>query len=499
MILLVMAASLPVMNTSVDPSSEVYNVMEAISQTLAKHFFRKFGAQQCVFQMAYGKAKPSYIKYDETIENVLKKTLESYYKMPIKDFKVDLRYVDFEIKLPKYGGPAIISGETGKVEQQPLGDISASVSIEVSVSYKVVKTTRQGPTEVFKKFIYRESFGVRTQTIEPTLIYNHVKEFVQAMPGWVQFSIGFIPVVGDVVQIENARTYYKYYWYFNAGARKEIVQYDGNGNEVARVSKEWGYMNYEIDPKFNEKLVVLFFNRPAYKVQLNKIPLTITYGLVYVELTEYYNIDWVAVVLGLLGLISVGDLAKVIRIVKSDALDDEGAEETLKFFKIPEGGFWDWKFFKKEEPPWAVKKPKETQASNMHNEGAFTFGNADRFMTLSEQEGSWEKIMRTVREYAEKKLTDQEFKAAADEINKAARDQFLQEAEDIDATDYLYSNELGQGLFQSTGSKWWKFFDPNEQDPFMYIIYPRNGGGVYHMCVWLEGFHPRIEYVEEGQ
>jgi hypothetical protein len=49
-----------------------------------------------------------------------------------------------------------------------------------------------------------------------------------------------------------------------------------------------------------------------------------------------------------------------------------------------------------------------------------------------------------------------------------------------------------QELLQNLGSRNdMKLF--SDQDPFMWVLYPRPGGGAYSACVWLENFYPIIE------
>jgi hypothetical protein len=381
-ILLTMAASLPVINTSIDPSSEAMNVMTAISETLAKRVLLEMGAAQCANEMigrytyaiitvaavAVSKARSAFV---ERLKNLYPGA------GGIKDLNIEVLESSIDISLPEFGGPAKI-GSSGEVISYPLGDISVSIRIGFRVTYYVDKGNGK---LVFKKFIYYERFFATTDFryggAELYVHTNPVKDLSSAMPVWLDTAIGFIPVIGDIYTIASAPTYFKYGMAFNVGRAIRIEQYDASGKLVGSISKGEGatprydLTSKRVDAKVNDKLIITFFNRPdkSYKVFLDKgIPLIgwlfprITQDRKIVGLTEYYNIDWVTVALGVIGIIPVGDLAKLAKPVRQDLSRGNGLDnDNILSYKIND--------YYPKKPSYKIQPIKPIGKSGMHNEG----------------------------------------------------------------------------------------------------------------------------------
>jgi hypothetical protein len=505
-----MAASLPVINTSIDPSSEAMNVMAAISETLAKRVLLEIGAAQCANEMigrytyaistvaavAVAKARSAFVER-------LKKLYPG--AGGIKDLNIEVLERFIDISLPRFEKPATI-GSRGEVKNYPLGDISVSIRIGFRVTYYVDKGKEN---LVFKKFTYYERFFATTgRSYGGAGLYidtNPVKDFSAAIPVWLDQGIGLIPIIGNLYDLAAARTYFKYKMGFTVGRAIRIDQYDASGKFVGSISKGIGATpRYDltlerVDAEVNDKLIITFFNRPkeSYKVLLDKGFLNIfptkSTNRKVVVLTEYYNIDWVTVNLALVSIIPVGKLAKVAKLARQDLSEGSGLDNEnilLSGFRITN--------VPPTKPSYGIQPINPTLKSGMGNEGRMY------------QKVDWQ-ITKEQATIGVREVSMGAAKAVAEQSAKAARAEFLKEATSLAEriVDYFTSaltSNLGkqgdegwtlnsmvqQELLQNLGSRSnIKLF--SDQDPFMWVLYPRPGGGAYSACVWLENFYPIIE------
>jgi hypothetical protein len=499
-ILLTMAASLPVINTSIDPSSEAMNVMAAISETLAKRVLLEIGAAQCANEMigryTYAISTVAAVAVAKARSAFVERLKQLYPGAGgIKDLNIEVLESSIDISLPEFGGPAKI-GSSGKVESYRLGDISVSIRIEFRVTYYVDKGKGN---LVFKKFIYYERFFATTDSRYGGALLlvdtNPVRDLSLAMPDWLDKAIGFIPVIGDIYTIASAPTYFKYRMAFNVGRAIRIEQYDASGKLVGSVSKgEGATPRYDltlnkVDAKVNGKLIITFFNRPdkSYKVFLDtRLLPTITKNRKVIELTEYYNIDWVTVALAVIGII--GDLAKLAKSVRQDLSRGNGLDnDNILSYKIND--------FYPREPYYKIQRIKPSVESGMHNQ-ARMYKNVEYNMDNLQLS------------YAAQKMLQQTKKEIKDIVpaGKSWIDELIGAIIRFIRAFFGFSSDLGrradeggilnsmvqQELLQNLGSRSdMKLF--SDQDPFMWVLYPRPGGGAYSACVWLEDFYPIIE------
>jgi hypothetical protein len=498
-ILLTMAASLPVINTSIDPSSEAMNVMTAISETLAKRVLLEMGAAQCANEMigryTYAISTVAAVAVSKARSAFVERLKQLYPGATgIKNLNIEVLDSSIHISLPEFGGPAII-GSRGEVKNHPLGDISVSIKIGFRVTYYVDKGKGN---LVFKKFIYYERFFATTDTrYGGAGLYvdtNPVKDLSSAMPVWLDTAIGFIPVIGDLYDLAGARTYFKYKMGFNVGRAIRIEQYDASGKFVGSIYKgEGATPRYDLteritNAKVNDKLKIIFFNRPdkSYKVFLDTgflgILPTITKNRKIIELTEYYNIDWVTVALAVIGILPIGDLAKIAKVrqdlSRGNGLDDEN----ILLFKINDGGKYRYR----------VPPINPISKSEMHNQGRL-YRNVDYNLQLSPAAKEW---IEQTREVVEEIVP--EGKSWIDELIGAilrfiggffgSRSDLGRQADEGGILNSMVQQELLQNLGSRSDMKLF-----SDQDPFMWILYPRPGGGAYSACVWLEDFYPILE------
>ena len=504
-ILLVMAASLPVMNTSVDPSSEAMNVMVAISETLAKRVFIEIGAAQCAQVMAFGNdrsyfaiptvAAGAVAKADESFEARLRSL---YPGAGIKNLLIEVLEADYAISLPRYGGPATIS-KSGKPTSYWLGDIDVSVAIGLRITYYVDKGNGR---VVFKKFVYTETFKATTDTRrgggDTFVLTNPVKDLVDAMPKWLDVAIGFIPVVGGLEQILTAKSYFKYQIGFNVWRVIEISQYDASGNRIGYAYKLFGAGPHKPDlynwlemRRSSDNLQIVFINRPSksYKVYTGVTGIHVGQdNRRIVELTEYYNIDWISVALGLIGLLQIGDLAKLRKLWSRDNVTDEGL---LSGFSNNINRFFPDDY---DIPPPKPINPNMKMQKEYHRQNFAQLERQNLFPSQAKKAANDLMNDAIKKEEAYKKQV-----AIYNEWLKALDASLRVLTLESPGSPSQIGADLMQGLYQSTGgSSDFKLF--SDQDPLMLLIYPRKGSGLITACLWLEDFYPRIEDEKtEGQ
>jgi hypothetical protein len=315
------------------------------------------------------------------------------------------------------------------------------------------------------------------------------------MPDWLDKAIGFIPVIGNVYDLAGARTYFKYKMGFNVGRAIRIEQYDASGNLVGSISKGEGatprydLTSKQVDAKVNDKLIITFFNRPdkSYKVFLDKgflsILPTITKNRKVIELTEYYNIDWVTVALAVIGLIPIGKFSKL---ANQDLFEGSGLDnENILSFRIND----NWR---RQYNPYEIRPINPISKSEMHNQGRL-YRNVDYNLQLSP---AAQKMLQQTKE--EIKEIVPAGKSWIDELIEGIIrfiGAFFGPRSDLgwQADEGVILNSMvQQELLQNLGSRSdMKLF--SDQDPFMWILYPRPGGGGYSACVWLEDFYPILE------
>jgi hypothetical protein len=221
-ILLTMAASLPVINTSIDPSSEAMNVMTAISETLAKRVLLEIGAAQCANEMI---GRPTYA-ISTTAALAVAKARSAFVERLKKLYPGAGGIKDLNIEVLESSIGHIVTGiwragynrQSWRSQKLSVGDIGVSINIGFRVTYYVDKGKGN---LVFKKFTYYERFFATTDyQYGGAGLYidtNPVKDLSSAMPVWLDTAIGFIPVIGDVYSLAGARTYFKYKMGFNVG------------------------------------------------------------------------------------------------------------------------------------------------------------------------------------------------------------------------------------------------------------------------------------------
>jgi hypothetical protein len=303
-ILLTMAASLPVINTSIDPSSKVYNLALYAVRSAVDDLITRMSAYQCATALWYADARHKKIDFTgqaKEIENRIKYSLtqtasKSSYNLELQSISVAIRVAKIVISSTVWDGNPK-SASAGKVE------ISMWIHVYVSFEYRI-KNSGQN----FQKYTaqYEEYLTIKGE--------GEVKKKVpwQGLP-WVELTLSFVPIVGAFVgniegvtfKLPTRVTHYKAV--FNNQRVFAGVESDDLTNSLALVM---------LKPRDKIEFYSETKNKKSYKT---------------IEWVEYNKIDWGAIAVGVaIDLIPWGKVLKATKaVVKQDIVND-GAE-TLYF------------------------------------------------------------------------------------------------------------------------------------------------------------------------
>jgi hypothetical protein len=458
-ILLTMAASLPVINTSIDPSSKVYNLALYAVRSAVDDLITRMSAYQCATALWYADARHKNIDFTghaKEIENRIKNSLtqtasKSSYNLELQSISVAIRVAKIVISsTPWDGNPK--SASAGKVE------ISMWIHVYVSFEYRI-KNSGQN----FQKYTaqYEEYLTIKGE--------GEVKKKVpwQGLP-WVELTLSFVPIVGAFVgniegvtfKLPTRVTHYKAV--FDNQRIFAGVESDDLTKSLALVM---------LKPRDKIEFYSETKNKKFYKT---------------IEWVEYNKIDWGAIAIGIaIDLIPwgnvVGTVTKVVKAGKQDITN--GSPETLYVGIGPIGGP-DYNILRqiwKKEMKENMEKVKEINESGMTDAFAYPksgFDNVERVLGPVDQE---------VQRQISKKMIRQSFLA----------EKWLQTLGG-DVNDYLklieeYSKKLGMKidgieLYQSTagGGKIMAYFA--NRNPLVWVGLPlHNGKSLFGVCVWLIG------------
>jgi hypothetical protein len=468
-ILLTMAASLPVINTSIDPSSKVYNLALYAVKSAVDDLITRMSAYQCATALWYADARHKNIDFTghaKEIENRIKNSLtqtasKSSYNLELKSISVAIPVAKIVISSTVWhGNPK--SASAGEVE------ISMAVHVDVSFEYRIKNSGAN-----FQKYTawYEEYL-----TIEGKGEYKKKVPW-QGLP-WVEFGLSFVPIVGALVgniegvtfKLPTRVTHYKAVF-----DNQRIFA----GVESDDLTKSLGLAM--LKPRDKIEFYSETKNKNFYKT---------------IEWVEYNKIDWGAIAVGIaIDLIPwgkvVGTAAKAVKALKQDITND--SPEALYIGIGPIGGESGdilrriWK--KEVEENMEKVKKIDTESGTTDHFGYPKFGTdtVDEVLGSVDQEGQRQMAFKTI-----KQLLDERKK-----LEKSFAESWLQ-ALGGGANDYLklideYSKKLGMKidgieLYQSTagGGKIMAYFA--NRNPLVWVGVPlHNGNSLFGVCVWLIG------------
>jgi hypothetical protein len=152
----------------------------------------------------------------------------------------------------------------------------------------------------------------------------------------------------------------------------------------------------------------------------------------------------------------------------------------------------------RKESSYKVREIKATVGSNMNNQGRL-FANIKKELTgdvIKEAVEETTSIAAQVAAAQALKNKQGDFVRDAISLSNKIIKNFMSAVGGIDS-DFgkhadggrILNSMVQQELLQNLGSRSnIKLF--SDQDPFMWVLYPRPGGGAYSACVWLKNYYP---------
>jgi hypothetical protein len=185
-VLLVSAMSIPVINTDIDPSSEIYNVVQTVFMKYARSIILEMSAYQCAVAIAKGGQAHKYVTYPDNLEKLRQKMLlEILSKYPLKQGEKITVDVQFE-QTPYIKVSA--SGWDTKNLMAGFVDATMEVVLKATITINGMK----------REYKYREYLVLSTKESKAEGIGYVTKHPVTEAAAEV---IGFIPVIGVVEAI----------------------------------------------------------------------------------------------------------------------------------------------------------------------------------------------------------------------------------------------------------------------------------------------------------
>ena len=466
-ILLTMAASLPVINTSIDPSSKVYNLALYAVRSAVDDLITRMSSYQCATALWYADARHKNIDFtgqakeiENRIKNSLTQTASKSYNLELRSIIVTIRVAKIVISSTLWNGNPN-SAFAGKVE------ISMAVHVYVSFEYRT-KNSEQN----FQKYtaFYEEYLTIKGE--------GEVKKKVpwQGLP-WVELSLSFVPIVGAFVgNIEGVT--------FKLPTR--VTHYK------AEFNKERIFAGVESDDL--TKSLALVMLKPRDKIEFYSETKNKNFYKT-IEWVEYNKIDWGAIAIGIaIDLIPwgkvVGTAAKAVKAGKQDITDV--SPETL-YVGIGPTGRPDYNILRqiwKKEMKENMEKVKEINESGMTDVFAYPksgFDNVERVLGPVDQEVQRQSAFKTIKQLLDERKKLEKFLAESwAQALGGNLDAYLKLIDE-------YSKKLGMKidgieLYQSTagGGKIMAYFA--NRNPLVWVGLPlHNGKSLFGVCVWLIG------------
>jgi len=464
-ILLTMAASLPVINTSIDPSSSVYNLARFVVNQAVDELVTRMSAYQCAKALYYADNRHQYIDFtryandiEDRIKNSLIQVASKSYNLELKGVRVAIPVAKITIMSTKWDGNPT-SASAGKVE------ISMAVHVSVSFEYRTKNSKSDFQTYVayYEEYLTIKGEGGVIQ-----------KAPWQGLP-WVEFALGFVPVVGGLTgNIEGVE--------FALPMR--VTHYKAVFDQ--RRVYPW------VEPDDLTKSMELVMLKPRDKVKRFGGRAPDEKWFETIRWVEYNKIDWAAIAIGeAIDLIPVGKILKMTKKLKQDTTTEDSETLYISIGPIGGGGSDPLRPLKTaaeklKESGQVVKEVQQTAESKIN-------------LGKPKDYNDWLQWLEYQR------LTDDERKALAGKV-KELFDMAIKEGLSDKASAQKYysarwANALGDfldeelpadiegtELYQSTtGSDKIMAYLANN-NPLVWVGIPlHNGNSLFGVCVWLIG------------
>jgi hypothetical protein len=469
-ILLTMAASLPVINTSIDPSSKVYNLARKVVRSAVEDLITRMSAYQCATALWYADARHKNIDFTghaKEIENRIKNSLTQ-----TASNNLELRSIIVTIPVAKI---VILSTVwDGNPKSASAGEVKISMAVRVHVSFEY-RTKNPGAnfekyTAWYEEYLIIEGKGGKIDNAP-----------WQGLP-WVEFGLSFVPIVGALVgNIEGVM--------FSLPLK--VTRYS------AVFDKRPLYPGVELDDLSRRLELVML--KPRDKVER-------TYGtgpdghwFEGIKWVEYNKIDWGAIAIGVaIDLIPwgklVGTAAKALNPLKQDITND--SPETLYFSAGGIGGGGGingmrniWNNMVKKD----IRKVEKIEEKQKTTFGFHKDQQADVVLQY------YEKLAKEWR----KALGDEAIQQTLGQIEATITAVSVKEQSQLKYAFQQYKNSVrgyseniygtgmrmeGIELYQSTtgGGKIMDYYA--NRNPLVWVGLPlHNGKSLFGVCVWLIG------------
>jgi hypothetical protein len=468
-----MAASLPVINTSIDPSSKVYNLALYAVRNAVDDLITRMSAYQCATALWYADASHKNIDFTgqaKEIVNRIKNSLaqtasKSSYNLELRSISVDIPVAKIKIFSTLWNGNPN-SAFAGKVE------ISMAVHVYVSFEYRIKNSGAkfQKYTAWYEEYLTIEGEGGKIENAP-----------WQGLP-WVEFGLSFVPIVGALVgNIKGVKFALplRVTWYKAVFDNQRVF----SGVELDDLSRRL-------------ELVML---KPRDKVE--------RYGGVgpdghwfeAIRWVEYNKIDWGAIAIGIaIDLVPwgklVGTAAKALNPLKQDITNN--SPETL-YFSV--GGIGGGGGFKEMRKIWNNMVNKDIRkVEKIEEKQKTTFGfHKDQQADVVLQ--YYEKLAKEWRKALGDKAIQQtlgQIEATITTVSvkeqsqlKYAFEQYKNSVRGYSENIYgTYMNTEGIELYQSTAGDG-KIMDYYaNRNPLVWVGLPlHKGKSLFGVCVWLIG------------
>ena len=484
-VLLVSAMSIPVINTDIEPSSAIYNLVGQIVFEQVADIITSMSAYQCAKALVYSDGKETIASYSN--DPILKQELDKQLKK-LKQEITKLKVQDVKITMDEAQINAISTDWDGNPKSPKAGKVTAIMDIKLTVEFK-------GDGRIYK-YKYEERLAIDTLG-SVAFKANPVQGL-----GAIQTAVGFIPIVGAFADnIEGVEF----------GLSLYIKEYSIFGYGTDNYKKNLGPKEREdIDEMvytFGKANMVVDMLKPRKVVKVGGGRSEMGPKFVNIRWEEYMKVDWSGIVVGLLldavqPLKLVGKGFRVITKSKAISYTDTGLSDNSareveiispKFDIRNIGRFWDSfnNFFnqrRKLEPSKGSQPDAQTNLNQGRNQQGGSYGGGGDGGgggpgdIIEEATNKVSDILgyRTIpKELVIKArgkqmdLIDQFYKALGEESGKSG----------VDWTSGKY-HLLAENI--ASAKKRPAYIVDN--DPLLLIGLPlHNGNALFTSCVWLNG------------
>ena len=495
-VLLVSAMSIPVINTDIEPSSKIFNIVRVTISNAVEDLITYMSAYQCASTIVKKKQSLdfSYIVKTQYLGKILDKVWTALQSAAKKDSVVAAALQNLK-RLKVDLESAYIHASADGWSPNKAGTVHIHMRLNIRVT---IEWWGNKPKKIFFWFeeveITSDSIGTKVEHMFPWQGVEVLEEV-----------LGFVPIVSAItekVRSIKPQVYLEVVHHITAAVEAYIDEM-GRLSEIHKIASA-------SDPKILESrmLVGLLSPREVTKIGPN-----------YIQWKEHSHIDYAGLAIALIwDLIPLSKLPKVLKLLYyfgpiitpqtkefvEYAVETEYNPNILPSFDVGKVGksTLDNLYDKKKVPKGQiVEEIKETQGASINvgqRNPAF-----DQFLKSEVREKQFkEGIQNLIKESVAPKIQQDETVRGKKQIAQIfvksftkALDELLGEGggkrgADLGEGGFLYGPaEITLSPTQAGGKKL-AYFD--SQDPLLFVALPLHGGNaLFAACLWIDGVHPR--------